>query len=822
MAALLLVALLVPAVAFAQGSARLQIIHNNADPALSTVDGYLTIDGVDAASVDDLEFRNAAGFLNVSWSSGGSNPSAQLGLAQSTSTGPADTATTNGGYGAIALNLNDGDTIAVVVSGDLSNLAVEQIDAREQASAPGNLDLYVHHGSPDAPAVDLFVQDGAVNGANLVTNLAFGNGTGGYVSIAEPTALHLTATGGSPTIGRYLVDTTGLIGGAGIVVASGYAAPMMGQPAFDLYVALPTGGPLVRVQPVVMAQIVHNCADPAAQEVDVYAPSIDANNPLWDDFAFRSATEFVPVPVGLDLSIAPGTSASVDDSLFNFSAPTDSTELYHVIASGTDVLGGGGFAPNPEGIANGFEVLVLPGAVGESLNPTEFSARVLHGATDAPAVDVFGFQVQTTLVDSANYKDATPYIGVPSDDHTLYINVAANDSTVAAYTAAVESMSLSGGAGLIMASGFLDPSANQNGESFGLFVVLPDGTVDTLDFASLVQVVHNAADPALEFVDVYVDGIPVGDNFQFRSATGLGLWVNAGVPVNIDIATDTSSQTAADADVNLAPTLPVAPNYDEFFAFHLFANGVANPADFVANPEGNSIAFDLFAVPAIPISDVVDSIDFRIFHGATDAPAVDVAEDVQGLGTVATAIEYGQNTGELTIDADQYGIDVIINSTGNVYKRYSASLGLVEGSAPGGATPGAAVFASGFVDTTAANQNGPEFGLYAVLPSGLVLPLTEVATSIDEGFDALVTDMSVFPNPANNVLNLEYTLEENQPVSIRLMNMTGQVVETLELGNQPTGQNSIQLNVADLPNGVYLYNMTVGDKAGVGRVVVSH
>jgi hypothetical protein len=63
-------------------------------------------------------------------------------------------------------------------------------------------------------------------------------------------------------------------------------------------------------------QIIHNAADPAAQEVDVYVNGTLA----LDNFAFRAATPFIDLPAGvtLNIGIAPGNSGSVNDTLKNF------------------------------------------------------------------------------------------------------------------------------------------------------------------------------------------------------------------------------------------------------------------------------------------------------------------------------------------------------------------------------------------------------------------------------------------------------------------------------------------------------------------------
>ncbi|MEZ4919686.1 MAG: T9SS type A sorting domain-containing protein [Saprospiraceae bacterium] len=60
------------------------------------------------------------------------------------------------------------------------------------------------------------------------------------------------------------------------------------------------------------------------------------------------------------------------------------------------------------------------------------------------------------------------------------------------------------------------------------------------------------------------------------------------------------------------------------------------------------------------------------------------------------------------------------------------------------------------------------------------------------------------PNPFSDHLQVSYHLEEESPVTMRLLNATGQVVREWNSGELITaGEHSLSLNTAELPSGTY-------------------
>ena len=282
-------------------------------------------------------------------------------------------------------------------------------------------------------------------------------------------------------------------------------------------------------------QVIHNAADPGAVSVDIYLNG----TLLLDNFGFRAATPYIDAPAGtpINIGVAGPNSTSAADTLKNFNVTLTENETYVAIANG--VLDPNSFASNPDGRSTGFTLFVKTMAreMGKSSDVDFF---VLHGSTDAPTVDVLARRV-ATLVDDAAYGDITNYITVPAASYILDVTPGNDNSTIVASFEA-DLSGLSGGAAVVFASGFLSPMQNQDGEAFGIFAALPNGTV--VEFPSVqlsrLQVIHNSADVAAGSVDIYLNGSLLLDNFAFRTATPF-IDAPADVELNIGVAPGNSS-----------------------------------------------------------------------------------------------------------------------------------------------------------------------------------------------------------------------------------------------------------------------------------------
>ena len=193
-----------------------------------------------------------------------------------------------------------------------------------------------------------------------------------------------------------------------------------------------------------------------------------------DNFAFRTATAFIDVPadVVLNIGVAGGNSASVNDTLKNFGVTLQNGNSYIAVANG--VLNPANFAANPDAQSTAFTLFLQDQMREDANNSGDVDLRVIHGASDAPTVDVLAGA--SILVDNASYSNITPYLSVPPAAYVLDITPGNNNAVIVASFAA-DLSALAGQSAVVLASGFLNPAANQNGPAFTLIGVLANGTV---------------------------------------------------------------------------------------------------------------------------------------------------------------------------------------------------------------------------------------------------------------------------------------------------------------------------------------------------------
>lgn len=224
-------------------------------------------------------------------------------------------------------------------------------------------------------------------------------------------------------------------------------------------------------------QVIHNSADVAAKSVDIYLN----DKLLLNDFMFRQAAPFIDAPAGTEFTIgvAPANSSSANDALAKFKFTLEAGQTYVAIANG--VLDTTKYAANPDMKKEAFTIFVKPMAREKAMDMEKVEFFVLHGATDAPAVDIYA-RGAGKLVSNAAYGDMTDYLAVGAGKYTLDITPANNPGTVVASFDA-DLSGLKGGSAVVFASGFLDSTKNQNGAAFGVLAALANGTVVKLPVA---------------------------------------------------------------------------------------------------------------------------------------------------------------------------------------------------------------------------------------------------------------------------------------------------------------------------------------------------
>lgn len=81
--------------------------------------------------------------------------------------------------------------------------------------------------------------------------------------------------------------------------------------------------------------------------------------------------------------------------------------------------------------------------------------------------------------------------------------------------------------------------------------------------------------------------------------------------------------------------------------------------------------------------------------------------------------------------------------------------------------------------------------------------------------------MNIYPNPANDIANVNFSIAENADVVIEVVSLVGQKVVSVNKGNLAAGNYIHQLDVQNLNAGIYLVNVIANGAVNTMRVTVS-
>jgi Ca2+-binding RTX toxin-like protein len=289
--------------------------------------------------------------------------------------------------------------------------------------------------------------------------------------------------------------------------------------------------------------------------------------------------------------------------------------------------------------------------------------------------------------------------------------------------------------------------------------------------SAALQVIHNSPYDAAAVVDIYVNGNLTLPDVPFRGATGF-LTVPSGVDLTIQIAPGDST-SAADAI------------YQETV-------NLADGGQYIAVASGNPLAatgttaFDIEVFAPARTAAAGTGVDVLVFHGAPDAPAVDV--NARGVGTLVNDISFGNFTADyLTVPAGNFTLDVTTADGSIQVRSFGADLTAVDGAA-------VTVLASGFVAPPAGSTN--DFQLLAVFADGTtaLLPVIGAEVNGTAGRD------KIFVTEKNGIITA---------------NVNGQVTQFLAATNPTLTVNGLGGN--DYINAVRTHTVALTIDGGAGN-----
>jgi hypothetical protein len=297
---------------------------------------------------------------------------------------------------------------APLTAGTYHVTATSSADTKKSATATVTVTpldktmVRVFHASPDAPKVNLWVNDAVV-----ASGLDYQKSTG-YLALDE---------------GTYKVAVEGIIPGGNAVVIGPVNLPLAGKTDYDVIAV----NSVASIEPLVIndtgslsdttkvrVRVAHLAAAAPMVKVFVTAPGADlASANALGSFSFKETLPAVEVAAG-----AYQIRVTLVDNTLVFDSGTVN------LAAGKDLLVGA--VPNVGAGSSPINLAVLDGAEVALLYDQSAGARlrVIHNAADAPAVDILVNNGTTPAIANLAFPSSTDYVSLPAASYNFKVTPA--------------------------------------------------------------------------------------------------------------------------------------------------------------------------------------------------------------------------------------------------------------------------------------------------------------------------------------------------------------------------------------------------------------
>jgi hypothetical protein len=552
-------------------------VNNSADPALQTVDVYVSQLGI-VYALEDVEFQSARNVSDVA----ALFPDQQITI----KVAPGNSIDESAAFLTQTIDAAEDEVFVAVVNGVQNatgfaanpdgrpiTASLKVIKVALATSDPLNKSgFYFVQGATDVQRCDV-----KVGGSNttIAQGLGFGDNTTTIVELTRSSSviINVLEAGRVRELGSFVVDLNNLPG-VNVLILSGFrdTAVNAGKAPMSL-LAVREDGTVIRVpvssgSQTARVQFLNATSTPLYASMNIWLNGTRITTP---GVQYRRGTAFLDVAAGtpLRIGLAQGTTSQFRDVRDSFEIPAlRPGRTYQIAIVGVRDTNKYVRNPNNADISVRGVLMELAREVPDTLKT---ALRILHAATDAPAVKI-ETRGRGVLAPELSYGGFTDYTNADPRMDSVYIRLASNDSVLYGFE-----LDLRGNnrAVTLVASGFLDRTANNNADAsyaFALCLVAANGTntcltraVDTVAIDPNVSVTESLTGPtawtvsplpASQSVTVAVDAAGV-DVARFELYSAAGVFVASAVATGADAPSVTFDAAALPAGIYLVRgTLP--------------------------------------------------------------------------------------------------------------------------------------------------------------------------------------------------------------------------------------------------------------------------